>query len=187
MYLQCIHYGQEGKRAVFVSSQTKTISDCHWGPLVPIDCIIPENAMHRILLTLSALLAACTPSPQKAAMPSPSSETVLHDSMPSGPDADSPAAATGRRILSAAFVRVGPDGQLTVELQNGRVLVLRNVTMGPTDYCGVQIVGDPAKAKFCGGYAEVVAARPGGAPTTDLTEGAVSKPIEPARGAVKEQ
>jgi hypothetical protein len=143
--------------------------------------------MHRILLTMSALLAACTPSPQKAAMPSPSSETALHDSMPSGRDADSPAAATGRRILSAAFVRVGPDGQLTVELQNGSVLVLRNVIMGPSDYCGLQISGTPASTKFCGGYAEVVAARPGGVPASDLPEGAVSKPIEPARGAVKEQ
>ena len=75
--------------------------------------------------------------------------------------ADSPAEAEGRRTLSTAFVRVGPDGGLTVELRDGRVLVLRNVVMRRTDYCGEQVMGG---ARYCGGYAEVAAARPGGAP-----------------------
>src|SRR3954469_12013475 len=39
------------------------------------------------------------------------------------PRADSPAQAQGRRTLSTAFVRVGPDGRLTVELRNGRAIV----------------------------------------------------------------
>jgi hypothetical protein len=69
--------------------------------------------------------------------------------------------------LSTAFVRVGPDGHLTVELRNGRVLVLRDVVMRSRDYCGLQVLGGPAGTKFCGGYAEVVAARPGGAPTSE--------------------
>lgn len=81
--------------------------------------------------------------------------------------ADSPAEAQGRRTLSTAFVRVGPDGHLTVELRNGRVLVLRNVVMRRKDYCGVQVLGGPAGAQYCGGYAEVVAARPGGAPAPE--------------------
>jgi hypothetical protein len=92
-----------------------------------------------------------------------------------GPLADSPAEARGRLILSTAFVRVGPDGHLTVELHNGRALVLRDVVMRPRDYCGVQVDGDPARAKYCGGYAEVAAARPGG------TE-AASNAVEPASG-----
>ncbi len=78
--------------------------------------------------------------------------------------ADSPEEAEGRRTLSTAFVMVGPDGHLTVELRNGRVLVLRDVVMRPKDYCGVQVLGAPAGAQYCGGYAEVAAARPGGAP-----------------------
>jgi hypothetical protein len=57
---------------------------------------------------------------------------------------------------------VGPDGLLTVELRNGRVLVLRNVVMRRKDYCGVQVLGGPAGGQYCGGYAEVAAARPGG-------------------------
>jgi hypothetical protein len=93
----------------------------------------------------------------------------------SGPLADSPAEAQGRLLLSTAFVRVGPDGHLTVELHDGRALVLRDVVMRPRDYCGVQIAGDPARAKYCGGYAEVAAARPGGAQ-------AVSNAVEPAPG-----
>jgi hypothetical protein len=84
--------------------------------------------------------------------------------------------AQGRRILSTAFVRVGPDGHLTVELRDGRVLVLRDVAMRPRDYCGVQAPGDQAHARYCGGYAEVVAARPGGGPAP------ASSPVEAAGG-----
>ena len=69
--------------------------------------------------------------------------------------------AQGRRILSTAYVMVGPDGRLTVELRGGRVLLLRDVVMGPKDYCGVQVRGEKAGAKYCGGYAEVAAARAG--------------------------
>ena len=163
--------------------------------------------MLRILLSVAAPLAACTPSPHNVAMPSPSpvsappvqsSSTsrppgdasgdasaaatpsapgIAHPARPAAaltpgaasenakpdPLADSPVAALGRRILSTAFVRVGPGGHLTVELHDGRVLVLRDVTMRPTDYCGVQVAGESANARYCGGYADVVAARPGGA------------------------
>ncbi len=92
-----------------------------------------------------------------------------------GPQADSPAEARGRLILSTAFVRVGPDGHLTVELRDGRVLALRDVVMRPRDYCGVQVTGDLPPARYCGGYAEVAAARAGGAQ-------AVSNAVEPAPG-----
>ena len=102
--------------------------------------------------------------------PTPEPEPVAKTSAP-GPLADSPVEARGRLILSTAFVRVGPDGHLTVELRNGHVLVLRDVTMRPRDYCGVQVSGDRARARYCGGYAEVAAARPGGAQ-------AVSDPVE---------
>jgi hypothetical protein len=62
---------------------------------------------------------------------------------------------------------VGPDAHLTVELHDGRVLVLRDVIMRPKDYCGVQVAGDPARTKYCGGYAGVAAAWPGGAAAPD--------------------
>ena len=132
--------------------------------------------MVRILLSFAAALAACTPSPQETAMhnPSPDPGTTAQGSSGAGSDgqapgaptlpADSPAEAQGRRTLSTAFVMMGPDGHLTVELRNGRVLVLRDVTMRRKDYCGVQVLGGPAGARYCGGYAEVAAARPGGAP-----------------------
>ena len=76
---------------------------------------------------------------------------------------DSAAEALGRRTLSTAFVMIGPDGQLTVTLHDARVLVLREVTMRPRDYCGTLVLGGSAGTRFCGGYAEVAAARPGGA------------------------
>jgi hypothetical protein len=88
--------------------------------------------------------------------------------------ADSPAEAQGRRILSTAFVMVGPDGRLAVELRDGRLLVLRDVVMRPKDYCGVQVLGGPAGARYCGGYAEVAAARPGSAPAPEEPSSAVS-------------
>ena len=135
--------------------------------------------MLRLLLPLPAL-AACAPSPEKVVMPSPMSEQATRaaqtpnpepvskpvpgGAIPApGPLADAPAAALGRRTLSTAFVRVGPDGYLTVELRDGRVLALRDVTMGPREYCGAQGSGK----RYCGGYADVAAARPGGAPAAE--------------------
>ena len=105
---------------------------------------------------------------QERAAPRPIPEPVpaAENPVPALP-ADSPAEAQGRRILSTAFVRVGPDGHLTVELRNGHVLVLRNVVLRRKDYCGMQVLGGPAGAQYCGGYAEVAAARPGGAPTPE--------------------
>lgn len=163
--------------------------------------------MVRILLSFTAALAACTPSPQETAMhnPSPDPVATARDSSEAAPDgeasaakpsagqdsgkpgqaaqgpvpepvpvtenplpalpADSPAEAEGRRTLSTAFVMVGPDGRLVVELRDGRVLILRDVVMRRKDYCGVQIVGGKAGGRYCGGYAEVAAARPGAAPS----------------------
>jgi hypothetical protein len=100
--------------------------------------------------------------PQRAALgPIPEPVTVAENLPPAAP-ADSPAAAEGRRTLSTAFVRVGPDGHLTVGLHDGRVLVLRDVVLRRKDYCGVQVTGGQAGAKYCGGYADVASARPGG-------------------------
>lgn len=183
--------------------------------------------MLRILLSCSAALAACAPSPQEATMRSPRSGTAYprsgkpadagdrggagttgHAPGDRGPAApgplpepvsataspapgradlpspDSAAAARGRRILSTAFVMVGPDGQLTVERQDGRMLVLRDVVMRPADYCGVRVTGGSGKARYCGGYAEVAAARPGGGPTPHEPDAAVSPPGAPRRGPV---
>lgn len=93
--------------------------------------------------------------------------------------ADSPAAAHGRRTLSTAFVRVGPHGHLTVELRNGRVLVLRDVVMRAKDYCGVHVLGGPHGKQYCGGYADVAAARSGGAPASDAPASAAPNPVKP--------
>lgn len=98
-----------------------------------------------------------------------------------GRRADSPAEAEGRRTLSTAFVMVGPDGHLTVELRNGRALVLRNVVMRPRDYCGAQIVGGQAGKQYCGGYAEVAAARPGGGPPIEDRDLTANRSLEPSR------
>lgn len=95
--------------------------------------------------------------------PIPEPVPVTENPLPALP-ADSPAEAEGRRTLSTAFVMVGPDGRLVVELRDGRVLVLRDVVMRRKDYCGVQVVGGKAGGRYCGGYAEVAAARPGAAP-----------------------
>ena len=96
--------------------------------------------------------------------------------------ADSPAEARGRRTLSTAFVRVGPGGHLTVELHDGRAIVLRDVVMRPRDYCGVQVLAGSAGTRYCGGYGEVAAARPGGAPAIDEPAPSVLNPVGTARG-----
>lgn len=141
--------------------------------------------MLRILLPLSAALAACLPWFQETAMhshvpgstkaspagaqaaqgPTPTAVSAAENLLPPpGPPTDTPNEARGRRTLSTAFVRVGPDGHLTVELHSGRVLVLRDVTLRAKDYCGAQVSGGRAGKRFCGGYADVAAARAGGGP-----------------------
>jgi hypothetical protein len=68
----------------------------------------------------------------------------------------------GRQVFSTAFVLMGPDRRLTVELRDRRVVVLENPRANPGDFCGAVVAG-PGLArgsKFCAGYAEVMAARP---------------------------
>jgi hypothetical protein len=75
--------------------------------------------------------------------------------------AETPAEAQGRRTLSTAFVMIGADGQLTVELRDGGTILLRDVVMNRKDYCGVQVVDGAAGPGYCGRYGDVVTARPG--------------------------
>lgn len=93
---------------------------------------------------------------------------------------DSPAEAQGRRTLSTAFVMMGPDGHLTVELHDGSAMVLRDVVLRPHDYCGVQVSGGSAGTRICGGYGDIVAARPGGGPARDAPDPVALDPVEPA-------
>ncbi len=151
--------------------------------------------MPCLLLPCSAALVACNPPPKEATMhnPSPVPGAEARKSQPAQgslpepvsaaakPAADSPAEAQGRRTLSTAFVRVGPDGHLTVELVDGRAMVLRDVVMRPRDFCGVQVLGGSAGSKYCGGYGDVAAARPGGAPAPDVPGPAALDPVEPGR------
>lgn len=168
--------------------------------------------MRCLLLPLSPVLAACTPSPQEVPMPNsgpdhqsigqptaeqakdqgpivPSTATpsmtersiegdgqavtrpeplaVIKNAPPASPS-DSPAAALGRRTLSTAFVRTGPDGHVTIELRDGRVLVLRDVVMQAKNYCGAHVLGTQPGRQFCGEYVDVAAARPGG--SSELTK-----------------
>ncbi|SFO11260.1 hypothetical protein SAMN05428984_2337 [Sphingomonas sp. OK281] len=99
--------------------------------------------------------------------------------------ADSPAEALGRRTLSTAFVMVGPDGLLTVALRNGHMLVLRNVVMRPKDYCGALVSGGSRQPKYCGGYADIVSARPGGEATPDDAGLAEANPIKAQSGPLE--
>jgi hypothetical protein len=121
---------------------------------------------------------------QAAQGPRPQPVSAAENPAPA-PLADSLAEAQGRRTLSTAFVRVGPDGHLTVELRNGRVLVLRNTVMHRREYCGMQVLGGPAGVKYCGGYADIAAARPGGAPVAMGPDLAVHNPAEAYGGPAK--
>ncbi len=72
---------------------------------------------------------------------------------------------------------------MTVELRDGRLLVLRDIALRPGDYCGVQVLGNLSSAKFCGNYAEIADARPGGAPASGQEPDVlVGIPIERASG-----
>ena len=133
--------------------------------------------MLRISVPCALMLAASAPSPQKqdarmrtpgpvagnasdraAVAPSPAAVSAAANPAPA-PLTDSAAEAQGRRTLSAAFVGLGAGEHLTVALHDGRTLVLRDVKMHAREYCGVQVGSTPAK--YCGGYAEVAAAKTG--------------------------
>jgi hypothetical protein len=120
----------------------------------------------------------------QGSLPEPASAAESPDP---APRADSPAEAEGRRTLSTAFVRMGPDGHMTVELRNGLAMVLRDVVMRPRDYCGVQVLGGSAGAKYCGGYGDIAAARPGGAPTPGAPDPATLNPVELGRDPSKRE
>ena len=115
--------------------------------------------MLRLLPPL-LVFVACTASAQGIAMAG-TKPVALAQPQPVRLSAE----AEGRRTLSTAFVRMGPDGQLTIELRGGTVLILRDVVVGPEAYCGTDVSGRSGKARYCGKYAEIVAARPGGRPT----------------------
>lgn len=152
---------------------------------------MPEKSqISGMLLGVVTATVACTPSPQDTTMrsqdqaaestrqsssnaasdrpvsatvgPIPEAVPVTENPLPG--TGDSPAEAQGRRTLTTAFVQVGPDGHLAVDLRDGRTIVLRNVIMRASDYCGVQASGATAGKKYCGNYADVAAARPGGGP-----------------------
>lgn len=116
--------------------------------------------------------------------PVPEAVSAAENPAPSAP-ADSPVEANGRQILSTAFVRVGPDRRLVVELHNGRMIDLRNVVMRAKDYCGEQVLGGSARSQFCGRYGEIAAARPGAAVHFTEPDPAVSQPIEGPANAAK--
>jgi len=95
--------------------------------------------------------------------PIPVPVPVTGNPLPGG-HRDSPAEAQGRRTLSTAYVMLGPGGLLAVTLRDGRALVLRDVVIGPKNYCGRYVTGGKPGGNFCGGYAEVAAAEPSGPP-----------------------
>ena len=47
---------------------------------------------------------------------------------------------------------------------------------------GVQVLGGPAGKQYCGGYGDIAAARPGGAPAPGVPDPATLDPAEPGRG-----
>jgi hypothetical protein len=154
---------------------------------------LAKGVMLCLLPPCIAALVACNPPPKEATMRNPSPDRAqaapasrpepasAADNPVSAPRADSPAEAQGRRTLSTAFVRVGPDGHLTVELRSGRTMVLRDVVMRPREYCGVEVLAGSAGTRYCGGYGDIAAARPGGAPSPGAPDPATLNPVEPGR------
>jgi hypothetical protein len=169
----------------------------------------PESATVIVLLIFAAALAACTPSQddamrspsptaargakstttspvrtdtaddQRAALgPIPEPVSAAENPLPLAP-IDSAAEAVGRRTLSTAFVRVGPDGRLTVGLRDGRTVLLRNVVMRRKDYCGTRLDGSKAGGEYCGRYAEIAAARPGGGEAPAEPDLVAPNPLSP--------
>jgi hypothetical protein len=69
---------------------------------------------------------------------------------------------------------------VTIELRDGSSIVLRDLAMGARDYCGTLVLGGSAGKRYCGGYGEVAAARPGGGPAPGAIDPATLNPAGPA-------
>lgn len=87
-------------------------------------------------------------------------------------------AAQGRRLISAAFVRMGPDRRMTVTLHGGRELILQDVTIHAQKYCGLVVADGQVGARHCGGYAEIAGAAPGGGALLDQPDLAAPNPLK---------
>lgn len=98
---------------------------------------------------------------QQGPIPEPVSAAANpHPSTGAAARGEAEPAARGRRIVSTAFVRLGPDGQMLVRTRKGRVLVLRSVTMEQRAVCGVAAAESMAGKRRCIDYAQVTQARP---------------------------
>jgi hypothetical protein len=59
---------------------------------------------------------------------------------------------------------------MTVQLKSGRTLLLENVTLNPSDYCGVALAEQAdllgactaMRTRHCGAYGQIASAEPGG-------------------------
>lgn len=147
----------------------------------------------RAFIAAAAVVVGCSPNAQDTALPNPTMVSELPiepgsaansatgpQTTSTAPHRDTPAQAVGRRILSTAFVMVGPDRYLTVEQRDGRMLALRDVVMRAPDYCGVITRNDQLGTKFCGDYADVVSARPGGGPDASPHDLTAPSPAQPS-------
>lgn len=74
------------------------------------------------------------------------------------------AASRGRRIVSTAFVQLGPDARMRLEMRDGGVLMLQGVTMEPHTVCGVTNARGGAAKRRCINYSQVTQARPADPP-----------------------
>lgn len=97
------------------------------------------------------------PAPVSAAAPHPMSAAAAHEGMD--------IATRGRQIVSTAFVRLGPDESMQLQTRDGRVLVLRGVTMAPHAVCGMTVARGTTGKRRCINYAQVTKARPADPPT----------------------
>jgi hypothetical protein len=102
------------------------------------------------------------PEPVSAAdNPFPGTSSSTADDAAAG-DAEADAFVQGRRIVSTAFVRLGPGGHLLVTMRDRREVALRDVTMEKRQFCGTGL--DAQGARRCYPYADVAAARAVDAP-----------------------
>ncbi len=82
---------------------------------------------------------------------------------PCGPSPARSREGEGRRILSSAFVRIGPGGYILVQERDGTPRLLRDVTMRAKAYCGWLVSEGVIGELYCGKYANVIAAQTGDA------------------------
>ena len=172
----------------FLPPLSAALAACAPTPQEAVRNAVPSGSAASVMNEGAVTQAAPGPIPEPVSaadnpFPGTSSSTaaITADDAAAG-DAGADAFVQGRRIVSTAFVRLGPGGHLLVTMRDRQEMALRDVTMEKRQFCGTGL--DTQGARRCYPYADVAAARAVDAPVGAQpvpADGVAAREVNPDR------